>query len=121
MTTGVASPLSSNLRAPSELIGWAGANVTEPEEGTSLINLHDFEVEAKARLPKPVFDYYAGGAEDGRALERNRQAFGWVHVCPRVLVDVSSVSTTCRLLDRSLASPILIAPTAMHKLAHAEG
>ena len=87
-------------------------------EGTNLLNLDDFEGAAKAKLAKPIFDYYAGGAEDGRALDRNRQAFGWVHVRPRVLVDVSSVSTTCRLLHHSLASPIVIAPTAMHKLAH---
>ncbi|MGA7372182.1 MAG: alpha-hydroxy-acid oxidizing protein [Methyloceanibacter sp.] len=94
---------------------------TERAEATSLLNLHDFEAEAKAKLAKPIFDYYAGGAEDGRALDRNRQAFGWVHVCPPVLVDVSSVSTTCHLLHHSLASPIVIAPTAMHKLAHPQG
>src|SRR5262249_57869441 len=68
-------------------------------ESTSLLNLHDFEREAKAKLPKPIFDYFAGGADDGRALERNRQAFSWVQVCPRVLVDVSSVSTKCSLLS----------------------
>ena len=94
---------------------------TELADGTGLLNLYDYEREAKARLAKPIFDYYAGGAEDGRALERNRQAFGWVHVCPRVLVDVSSVSATCRLLQHSLASPIVIAPTAMQKLAHPQG
>ena len=94
---------------------------TERAEGTDLLNLRDFESEAKAKLTKPIFDYYAGGAEDGRALNRNRQAFGWVQVCPRVLVDVSSVSTACRLLHRSLVSPIVIAPTAMHKLAHPQG
>ena len=94
---------------------------TEPADAPSRLNVHDFEVEAKAKLAKPIFDYFAGGADDGRALERNRQAFGWVHVCPRVLVDVSSISTRCSLLGRSLASPILIAPTAMHKLAHPDG
>jgi len=93
----------------------------EPADAPSRLNVHDFEVEAKAKLAKPIFDYFAGGADDGRALERNRQAFGWVHVCPRVLVDVSSISTRCSLLGRSLASPILIAPTAMHKLAHPDG
>src|SRR5262249_28686065 len=94
---------------------------TTREEGAGLLNVHDFEAAAKAKLLKPIFDYYAGGAEDGRALDRNRQAFAWVHVRPRVLVDVSSVSTTCRLLHRSLASPIVIAPTAMQKLAHPQG
>ena len=94
---------------------------TERVEVTDLLNLHDYEHAAKANLAKPIFDYYAGGAEDGRALDRNRQAFSWVHVCPRVLVDVSTVSTTCRLLHHSLASPIVIAPTAMQKLAHPQG
>jgi (S)-2-hydroxy-acid oxidase len=90
-------------------------------EGTSLLNLHDFESMARARLSKPIFDYYAGGAEDARALNRNLHAFSCVHVRPRVLVDVSSVSTTCRLMRHTLGSPILIAPTAMHKLAHPQG
>jgi len=94
---------------------------TEPPEETSRLNVHDFEVEARAKLAKPIFDYYAGGAEDGQALDRNRQAFSWVRVCPRVLVDASNVSTACRLLNRSLASPIIIAPTAMHALAHPDG
>ena len=86
-----------------------------------LVNLHDFEREAKGKLSKPIFDYFAGGADDEQALDRNRQAFSWVHICPRVLVDVSAVSTTCSLLGHSLSSPILIAPTAMQKLAHAHG
>jgi 4-hydroxymandelate oxidase len=89
--------------------------------GVSLINLHDFEREAQRKLAKPVFDYFAGGADDEQALERNRQAFSWVHICPRVLVDVSAVSTKCNLLGHSLSSPILIAPTAMQTLAHSQG
>jgi non-ribosomal peptide synthetase-like protein len=113
--------VTRGLIVPAHLAVHAKRTRTERVERTSLLNVHDFEVEAKAKLAKPIFDYYAGGAEDGRAIERNRQAFGWVHVCPRVLVDVSSVSTTCRLLHRSLASPVMIAPTAMHKLAHPEG
>ena len=113
--------VASGQIVPAHKVVHAQRTRTERADETSLLNLHDFEGEAKAKLAKPIFDYYADGAEDGRALDRNRQAFGWVHVCPRVLVDVSSVSTTCRLLHHSLASPIVIAPTAMHKLAHPQG
>src|SRR5262249_21510652 len=88
---------------------------------TALLNVADYEAAAMAKLPKPVFDYFAGGAEDERALARNRKAFGEVLILPRVLVDVSAVSTRYHLLQHELASPILAAPVAMQTLLHPEG
>ena len=95
-----------------------GAPASTPDQ---VLNLHDMEEAAKALLPTPVFDYFAGGAEDGHALVRNRASYDWVHVRPRVLVDVATISTESRLLGRTLSSPILIAPTAMQRLVHPEG
>ena len=99
-------------------VGREGAPTSTPDQ---VLNLHDIEKAAQALLPTPVFDYFAGGAEDGQALARNRASYGWVHVRPRVLVDVATISTKTRLLGRALSSPILIAPTAMQRLVHPDG
>ena len=40
---------------------------------------------------------------------------------PRVLVDVSKIDTSTRILGYPISSPIMIAPAAMHMLAHPEG
>ncbi|HZI16649.1 MAG TPA: alpha-hydroxy acid oxidase [Myxococcus sp.] len=79
------------------------------------------EAEARARLPEPVFDYYAGGAGDEATLADNPAAWARVRLRPRVMRDVSSVRTTVELFGTRLASPILVAPTAYHSLAHPEG
>jgi isopentenyl diphosphate isomerase/L-lactate dehydrogenase-like FMN-dependent dehydrogenase len=84
-------------------------------------NLDTFEAEARARLPGAVYDYYAGGAEDERTLELNRSAFRQLVLRPRVLVDVGAVDTSVSLLGQRAAFPVLVAPTAFHRLAHPEG
>jgi len=96
------------------------AKPNEPGAGR-LINVFDFEKAAQRKLSKSVFDYLSGGAEDNQAVERNRKVFGRLRISPRVLVDVSAASTRCTILGRQLASPILIAPTAMQCLANPDG
>ena len=85
------------------------------------LRLDDWESAAAALLPQPVFDYYAGGAEDEITLRANRTAWSDVRLRPRVLVDVSRVDTALTLLGDELAHPILVAPTAFQKLAHPDG
>ena len=89
--------------------------------GQKLVNLDDFEQAAKAALPNPVYDYFAGGSGDQNALNRNLEVFDRVLYTPRVLVDVSRVSTKRELLGRKLNSPFLVAPVAMNQLAHPDG
>jgi non-ribosomal peptide synthetase-like protein len=99
------------------------AKQAKPSEAGSgrLINVFDYEKAAQEKLPKATFEYLSGGAEDNQAVRRNREAFGWLRISPRALVDVSTVSTRCTILGQELASPILIAPTAMQRLAHPDG
>jgi 4-hydroxymandelate oxidase len=85
------------------------------------INLEELEQTARGLLPQPVYDYYAGGAEDEQTLRQNRRAFARYALRPRVLVDVSSVDPRVTLLGTEMASPVLIAPTAFQRLAHADG
>jgi len=81
----------------------------------------DYEVVAKEKLPKMVFDYYASGAEDQWTLQENRRAFERIRFRPRILIDVSKVDLRTTVLGFKLSMPIMIAPTAMQKMAHPEG
>lgn len=85
------------------------------------VNVADFETLARRRMKPPYFDYFAGGAEDERTLRRNREGFDRFALLHRILVDVSRVDTTTRALDAPVSMPILLAPTAYHRLADAEG
>ncbi|AKQ55695.1 alpha-hydroxy-acid oxidizing protein [Bordetella hinzii] len=66
---------------------------------------------ARARLPRGVFDFYDGGAEDEITLADNREAFRRVRLLPRVLRDVSRPDPSTQLFGRPLAAPMAIAPT----------
>jgi len=85
------------------------------------VNLDDFEPIARDLLTQMTYDFYAGGAEDEVTLRENREAFRRRFLKYRVLVDVAERDTTTTLLGEELPFPILLAPTAMHKLAHPDG
>jgi 4-hydroxymandelate oxidase len=85
------------------------------------VNLDEYEVLAKDRLPPMVFDFFAGGAWDEWTLDENRRAYDRWAVRPRILVDVSRVDTTLTLVGQAMTSPILVAPTAYQRMAHPEG
>ncbi|HMI31701.1 MAG TPA: alpha-hydroxy acid oxidase, partial [Candidatus Limnocylindrales bacterium] len=87
----------------------------------SCANILDFEAIARGRLERAHYDYYAGGAEDELTLGANRGAFAEVFLRPRVLVDVSRIDTGATVLGSSVSMPVLIAPTAFHRLAHRDG
>jgi len=54
-------------------------------------------------------------------LRENREAFSRLRLLPKVLIDVTKVDTTITVLGERVSSPICIAPTAMQKMAHADG
>ncbi|KAM3682867.1 hypothetical protein ACB098_12G104100 [Castanea mollissima] len=85
------------------------------------INLNEFQELAREALPKMYYDFYAGGAEDQYTLEENMEAFRRIMIQPRILVDVSRIDLSTNVLGYNISAPILIAPTALHKLAHPEG
>jgi len=84
-------------------------------------NLLELEELARAKVPRPAFDYIAGGADDEVSLRRNREAYGKWALRPRVLVDVSSCDTSATVLGQRVSMPILVAPTAFHGLVHPDG
>ncbi len=76
---------------------------------------------ATARLPREVVDYYAGGSGDEVSLAEARRAWREVRLRPRVLRDVGDVDTSCELFGSRLATPVGVAPTALHALADPDG
>lgn len=85
------------------------------------LNLDEFESAARASLPTMTYDFIAGGAEDERSVAANRAAFAGRALRNRVLVNVATRDTRASLLGLDLPHPILLAPTALHKVAHPEG
>ncbi|ESR39982.1 hypothetical protein CICLE_v10025922mg [Citrus x clementina] len=85
------------------------------------VNLNEFQELARLALPKMYYDFYAGGAEDEHTLKENVEAFHRITFRPRILVDVSRIDLSTTILDYKISAPIIIAPTALHKLANPEG
>ena len=84
-------------------------------------NVEDLRGMARRRLPRGVFDYIDGGAEDERSLDRNVSAFGRLELNPRVLRDVSSVDTGATILGRPAALPLALSPTGFTRIADPQG
>jgi len=86
-----------------------------------LLNLFDYELAAEERLTREAWDYYSSGANDELTLAENRAAFERLKVHYRVLVDVSSRRLSTSVLGAPLRFPVVVAPTAFHRLAHPDG
>src|SRR5437660_334719 len=85
------------------------------------VNVWDYERLADQKLDANAQAYYMGGAGDEVTLRDNLAAFERRKLRPRVLVDVSSVSTQTTVLGAEIALPVLIAPVAIQRLAHPDG
>ncbi len=81
----------------------------------------DLRLMARRRLPRGVFDYVDGAAEDELTMQRNAAAFRQVEFRPRVLRDVSEVDPSGTLLGRPLAMPLVLGPTGFTRAAGSGG
>jgi isopentenyl diphosphate isomerase/L-lactate dehydrogenase-like FMN-dependent dehydrogenase len=91
--------------------------ITMPEP----VNVAEYERLAEERLDPAVFGYFVGGAGDEWTLQENVNAFNrWV-LRPRMLVDVGSVTAQTTVLGQDVAMPVLVAPTALQRLADPMG
>ncbi len=88
---------------------------------SQIVNLFDFEKLAVSKMANMAYEYVASGAADEFTVRWNRQALDAIKLNPTVLVDVSQINTNTSLLGLDLPYPILIAPTAYHKIMHPEG
>lgn len=92
-----------------------------PPHKATPITLADFEQAARTRMSVMAYEYVAGGAGDELTRHDNEAAFDRLRLNPRVLVDVSRLDLRQTLLGQSLDFPILLAPTAYHRLVHPDG
>ena len=74
-------------------------------------SIEDLRQLAQRRLPRAVFDFFDGGAEDEVTLQDNAAAYRRLRLMPKVLTDVSSIDTSTVVLGHRAALPIAIAPT----------
>ena len=79
------------------------------------------EEAARAVLPPEVFDYYAGGSFDELSLAANLEDWARLRLRPRVLRDVRVLDPGTTLLGAPVPHPIVVAPTAFHRMAHPDG
>lgn len=86
-----------------------------------MANVEDFRKAARRRMPRGVFDYIDGAAEDERAKNSNIAAFSNTIFHPRVLRDVSRVSTATMVLGNPVAYPFILAPTGFTRIADPQG
>jgi L-lactate dehydrogenase (cytochrome) len=84
-------------------------------------SVEDFRRIARRRLPRGVFDYIDGAAEDERTLAHNVEAFADYEFQPRILRDVSALDTSTTLFGRPVSMPVVIAPTGYTRIAHSQG
>lgn len=85
------------------------------------VSLGDYERHFHARVVPSIRAYIAGAAADGITQRENGAAFQRLRLMPRALVELSGASAQQTLFGEALAYPILMAPTAYHKLVHPDG
>jgi 4-hydroxymandelate oxidase len=88
---------------------------------SGMINLFDFEALAAHKMTQMAYEYVASGAADEFTVRWNRQAFDNLKINPTLLTDVRQLDTRVSLFGQELPYPIMIAPTAYHKIMHPEG
>lgn len=92
-----------------------------PRQLRTVLSLADFEAAARKHLPRPLFGYIAGAAEDNASLLENRTAFAKYVFRPRVMVDVSCRSHAITLFGKTYAAPFGIAPVGISAISAYRG
>jgi 4-hydroxymandelate oxidase len=85
-----------------------------------VVNVREMEGAARAVLDPVHYDYVAGGAQDEVTLRANEAAFARTTLVPRVLRGADPPRLDVTVLGAHMSMPVLLAPTAFHRLAHPE-
>ncbi len=111
------APHRLDVTQPRQLTG----NPPLPRALRGVLCLDDFEAQARRHLPRPIFGYIAGAAEDNQSLRQNRSVFDDYSFTTRTLVDVSQRSQGVELFGQHYSSPFGIAPMGIHALSAYRG
>jgi 4-hydroxymandelate oxidase len=87
----------------------------------SITCLADLEAAARELLPPPVYDFFAGGADDENTVRDNVSAFDRLRLVPRVLRGAGRPELSTPLVGAGTTMPVVLAPTAFHRLANDDG
>jgi 4-hydroxymandelate oxidase len=112
-----ASSLTAKIQSPIKSF----AISENPDIPLDVLNIFDLERLAKERLPVLAYDYYRSGAWDETTLKENREAYEKLKIHYKILVDVEKRDLSTTIFGQHIDFPILVAPTAFHKLAHPDG
>ena len=84
-------------------------------------NVDDVRELARRRLPRFIFDYLDGGADDEYTRGENAKSFAALSLMQRVLVDVTSVDTSTTLLGMPTSVPFILSSTGASRFYHSRG
>ncbi|MBO0802326.1 MAG: alpha-hydroxy-acid oxidizing protein [Nocardiopsaceae bacterium] len=84
-------------------------------------DVSDLRRAARKRIPRPVFDYVDGGADEEVAMAANVAAFRAWRFQPRVLADVAAADASAPLFGATLPAPLVLAPTGYTMMMHPHG
>jgi L-lactate dehydrogenase (cytochrome) len=87
----------------------------------SCYDIADLRRAAKRRIPRPVFDYVDGAADEEISVAANVAAFRSWRFLPRVLAGVESTDTSAPVLGSTLPAPMVLAPTGYTRMLHPDG
>lgn len=104
------------------LLGWSLPKYPLSDKKlNNVVNLAELRLLAKRRVPKAVFDYVDGGANDELAYARSQEIYSRIEFRARVLRDVSNVKLNANILGADSALPIIFAPTGYTRMMHYQG
>ncbi len=83
-----------------------------------LVTVFDFEPIAYAKVLRYNYDYTAYGTDTEFTLRRNREAFDWVQIVPKKVLDAAPVQTAIEVLGTKMPYPIFVSPSAGHGALH---
>jgi L-lactate dehydrogenase (cytochrome) len=84
-------------------------------------NFQDFRELARRRLPRPIFDYIDGAADDEVTYRQNTASFERCDLVPNILRGVETVDMSVTVMGQKLAMPVYCSPTALQRLFHYDG
>ncbi len=84
-------------------------------------NIGDLRRMARSRLPRPIFEFLDGGADDEESLRRNTAAYQDYALVPDTLSDVSAIDLSMTLLGQRISWPVILSPAGAARLFHCDG
>lgn len=104
------------------LLGWSlPKDPLADRKLKKVVNLAELRLLSKKRVPKAVFDYVDGGANDELAYARSQEIYSRVEFNAKVLRDVSKIDLTANIVGQKSALPIIFAPTGYTRMMHYQG